>query len=163
VRTFSLREKNTRTRRCRASPRPRLISPASSDRLTRRRRRRRRVQATATQLLITYCIRTYGALLFATVQTTRQFLSILLSCLLFAHTLTVGQAVGTSLVFLALFYRYARASPRAYNPRVRSPPNAMGSLFLYGHGQLVLRNYIPPCLGCVNVREGFSGRPKESL
>ena len=29
-------------------------------------------QATSTQLLITYCIRTYGALLFATVQTTRQ-------------------------------------------------------------------------------------------
>jgi hypothetical protein len=32
-----------------------------------------------------------GALLFATVMTTRQFLSILLSCLLFLHPLSLGQ------------------------------------------------------------------------
>lgn len=121
------------------------------------------MQATATQLLITYCIRTYGALLFATVQTTRQFLSILLSCLLFAHTLTVGQAVGTSVVFLALFFRYAHASPRTYNSRVRSRTDAAGSLFPYGHVQRVPRNFTPPCLRHDDVREGFSGSSKEGL
>eukprot|EP00238_Polyblepharides_amylifera_P007020 CAMPEP_0196575974 /NCGR_PEP_ID=MMETSP1081-20130531/5351_1 /TAXON_ID=36882 /ORGANISM="Pyramimonas amylifera, Strain CCMP720" /LENGTH=496 /DNA_ID=CAMNT_0041894445 /DNA_START=162 /DNA_END=1652 /DNA_ORIENTATION=+ len=61
--------------------------------------------ATSSQLLISYTIRTFGALLFATVQTTRQFVSILLSCLLFAHTLSIGQGCGTALVFSALFYR----------------------------------------------------------
>jgi solute carrier family 35 (adenosine 3'-phospho 5'-phosphosulfate transporter), member B2 len=47
--------------------------------------------ACAGQLFITHTIRSYGALLFATVMTTRQFLSVLLSCLLFRHPLAPGQ------------------------------------------------------------------------
>ena len=46
-----------------------------------------------------HTIKTFGALLFATVMTTRQFISILLSCLLFAHPLTAGQWLGTVMVF----------------------------------------------------------------
>mmetsp|Transcript_1446 Transcript_1446/g.2676 ORF Transcript_1446/g.2676 Transcript_1446/m.2676 type:complete len:428 (-) Transcript_1446:118-1401(-) len=61
--------------------------------------------ATTSQLLISYTIRAYGALLFATVQTTRQFLSILISCVLFSHIITTGQAAGTAMVFGALFYK----------------------------------------------------------
>jgi hypothetical protein len=38
-----------------------------------------------------HTIRAYGALLFATVMNTRQFLSILLSCALFGHPLSHGQ------------------------------------------------------------------------
>ncbi len=38
-----------------------------------------------------HTIKSYGALLFATVMTTRQFLSILLSCILYRHPLTTGQ------------------------------------------------------------------------
>lgn len=49
------------------------------------------VAATTGQLFISYTIRCYGALLFATVMTTRQFLSILLSCALFMHPLSSGQ------------------------------------------------------------------------
>lgn len=64
-------------------------------------------QATTSQLLISYTIRAYGALLFATVQTTRQFLSILISCVLFSHIITTGQAAGTAMVFGALFYKCA--------------------------------------------------------
>ena len=37
--------------------------------------------------------------------TTRQFLSILLSCLLFLHPLSFGQWIGTGLVFGALYYK----------------------------------------------------------
>ena len=45
----------------------------------------------AGQLFIVHTIKSYGALLFATVMTTRQFLSILLSCILYRHPLTAGQ------------------------------------------------------------------------
>lgn len=55
--------------------------------------------ATVGQLFISHTIKTFGALLFATVMTTRQFISILLSCLLFAHPLSAGQWVGTVMVF----------------------------------------------------------------
>lgn len=37
--------------------------------------------------------------------TTRQFISILLSCILFAHPLSGGQWVGTVMVFGALYYK----------------------------------------------------------
>lgn len=52
-----------------------------------------------------HTIKTFGALLFATVMTTRQFISILLSCILFAHPLSGGQWVGTVMVFGALYYK----------------------------------------------------------
>eukprot|EP01025_Chloroclados_australasicus_P060577 TRINITY_DN778_c1_g1_i1.p1 TRINITY_DN778_c1_g1~~TRINITY_DN778_c1_g1_i1.p1 ORF type:complete len:386 (-),score=37.87 TRINITY_DN778_c1_g1_i1:1387-2466(-) len=65
--------------------------------------------ATTGQLFISHTIKTFGALLFATVMTTRQFLSILLSCILFAHPLTLGQWAGTLMVFGALYYKsYAK-------------------------------------------------------
>ena len=55
--------------------------------------------ATVGQLFISHTIKTFGALLFATVMTTRQFISILLSCILFAHPLSGGQWMGTVMVF----------------------------------------------------------------
>ena len=57
------------------------------------------------QLFIYHTIKAYGALLFATVMTTRQFLSILLSCLLFVHPLTAYQWLGTVIVFGTLYYK----------------------------------------------------------
>eukprot|EP00243_Klebsormidium_subtile_P008708 TRINITY_DN4180_c0_g1_i3.p1 TRINITY_DN4180_c0_g1~~TRINITY_DN4180_c0_g1_i3.p1 ORF type:complete len:363 (-),score=42.68 TRINITY_DN4180_c0_g1_i3:397-1485(-) len=60
--------------------------------------------ATFSQFLISYTIRTSGALVFATVMTTRQFLSILLSCVIFVHPLTWGQWLGTVMVFSTLYY-----------------------------------------------------------
>uniref|UniRef100_A0A7S3VIB7 Sugar phosphate transporter domain-containing protein n=1 Tax=Dunaliella tertiolecta TaxID=3047 RepID=A0A7S3VIB7_DUNTE len=56
-------------------------------------------------LFISYTIKTFGALIFATIMTTRQFLSILLSCFLFLHPLSLGQWVGTTIVFGALYYQ----------------------------------------------------------
>jgi adenosine 3'-phospho 5'-phosphosulfate transporter B2 len=63
------------------------------------------VAATIGQLFISHTIKTYGALLFATVMTTRQFISILLSCLLFVHPLSAWQWVGTGIVFGSLYYK----------------------------------------------------------
>jgi adenosine 3'-phospho 5'-phosphosulfate transporter B2 len=54
------------------------------------------------QLCILYTIKEFGALLFATIMTTRQFLSILLSCIVFMHMLSPMQWLGTVLVFGAL-------------------------------------------------------------
>lgn len=49
------------------------------------------IAATVGALFISYTIKTFGSLVFATIMTTRQFLSILLSCVLFAHPLSGGQ------------------------------------------------------------------------
>jgi adenosine 3'-phospho 5'-phosphosulfate transporter B2 len=63
------------------------------------------------QLCILYTIKEFGALLFATIMTTRQFLSILLSCIVFMHMLSPMQWLGTVLVFGALYYKsFAKAA-----------------------------------------------------
>ncbi|KAI7733448.1 hypothetical protein M8C21_014507 [Ambrosia artemisiifolia] len=59
--------------------------------------------ATASQFFISYTIRTFGALTFATIMTTRQLVSILLSCLWFAHPLSVEQLIGAVIVFGSLY------------------------------------------------------------
>ena len=63
------------------------------------------VASTTGQLFILFTIKKFGALLFATIMTTRQFLSILLSCILFFHPLTLGQWAGTVMVFGSLYYK----------------------------------------------------------
>jgi adenosine 3'-phospho 5'-phosphosulfate transporter B2 len=45
----------------------------------------------AIQLAISYTIQRHGALVFALVMTTRQFFSVLLSCIIFRHALTAVQ------------------------------------------------------------------------
>lgn len=45
----------------------------------------------AGSLFISYTIKSFGALMFATIMTTRQFLSILLSSFFFGSPLTGGQ------------------------------------------------------------------------
>jgi len=59
--------------------------------------------ATCGQLFIFHTIKTSGALFFATVMTLRQFLSILISCVIFLHPLALGQCIGTVMVFAALY------------------------------------------------------------
>ncbi|KAJ8543772.1 hypothetical protein K7X08_025390 [Anisodus acutangulus] len=61
--------------------------------------------ATASQFFISYTIRTFGALTFATIMTTRQLVSILLSCLWFAHPLSWEQCIGAVIVFGSLYAR----------------------------------------------------------
>jgi len=80
------------------------------------------------QLCILYTIREFGALLFATIMTTRQFISILLSCIIFMHPLTLPQWGGTCMVFGALYYnsflKAARKASKKGEPVASERPNA---------------------------------------
>ena len=69
------------------------------------------------QLCILYTIREFGALLFATIMTTRQFISILLSCIIFMHPLTLPQWGGTCMVFGALYYNSFLKAARKTNKK----------------------------------------------
>lgn len=59
--------------------------------------------ATASQFFISYTIRTFGALTFATIMTSRQLVSIMLSCVWFAHPLSGEQWIGAAIVFGTLY------------------------------------------------------------
>eukprot|EP00999_Lentomonas_sp_LEN2_P002689 NODE_563_length_1362_cov_121.179757_g488_i1.p1 GENE.NODE_563_length_1362_cov_121.179757_g488_i1~~NODE_563_length_1362_cov_121.179757_g488_i1.p1 ORF type:complete len:384 (+),score=85.89 NODE_563_length_1362_cov_121.179757_g488_i1:91-1242(+) len=61
--------------------------------------------ATLGQIAIYYTIKHFGALTYSTIMTTRQFVSILLSCIIFLHPLTPGQWLGAVVVFAALYYK----------------------------------------------------------
>lgn len=69
--------------------------------------------ATVSQFFISYTIRTFGALTFATIMTTRQLVSILLSCAWFAHPLSWEQCMGAVIVFGSLYARsFLRSKPQ---------------------------------------------------
>merc|ERR1711916_55232 len=57
------------------------------------------VSAVFAQFVITFTIKRFGALIFATIMTTRQFLSILVSTVMFSHPMTGMQWLGTCIVF----------------------------------------------------------------
>ncbi|XP_004487040.1 UDP-galactose/UDP-glucose transporter 5 [Cicer arietinum] len=59
--------------------------------------------ATISQFFISYTIRTFGALTFATIMTTRQLVSIMLSCVWFSHPLSWEQWIGAVIVFASLY------------------------------------------------------------
>ncbi|GKV52416.1 hypothetical protein SLEP1_g59000 [Rubroshorea leprosula] len=59
--------------------------------------------ATASQFFISYTIRTFGALTFAAIMTTRQLASIMLSCMWFSHPLSWEQWIGAVIVFGSLY------------------------------------------------------------
>jgi len=57
------------------------------------------------QMVIYHTIKTFGALTYSTIMTTRQFASLLLSSIIFLHPLSTLQWVGVLMVFLALYYQ----------------------------------------------------------
>ncbi|KAK6935919.1 UAA transporter [Dillenia turbinata] len=59
--------------------------------------------ATASQFFISFTIRNFGALTFATIMTTRQLVSIMLSCFWFSHPLSWEQWMGSVIVFGSLY------------------------------------------------------------
>ncbi|KAL1544185.1 UDP-galactose/UDP-glucose transporter 5B [Salvia divinorum] len=86
--------------------------------------------ATISQFFISYTIRSFGALTFATIMTTRQLVSILLSCVWFAHPLTAEQLIGAVIVFGSIYSKsYFRSKPKplpseeAENRAVSPPRN----------------------------------------
>lgn len=70
------------------------------------------------QLFIFYTIKHYGPLVFATIQTVRQFLSVILSIVFFAHPINSMEAVGILMVFVALGGQIAHK----WVTRKRPPP-----------------------------------------
>jgi adenosine 3'-phospho 5'-phosphosulfate transporter B2 len=61
--------------------------------------------STGGQVVILLTIKEFGALFFATVMTIRQVISILLSCLIYLHPLTIGQWISAAVVFGAIYYK----------------------------------------------------------
>ncbi|KAI9011707.1 UAA transporter family-domain-containing protein [Hyaloraphidium curvatum] len=67
--------------------------------------------STGGQSLIYHCIKEYGALVYSTIMTTRQLISVMLSTVLFAHPLSLLQWLSSFVVFGSLYYKsYAAAN-----------------------------------------------------
>ncbi|KAI3651725.1 hypothetical protein MP228_003028 [Amoeboaphelidium protococcarum] len=63
------------------------------------------LSSTLGQLLIYYIIKKYGAFLYSTVMTTRQFFGLFLSCIIFKHSFTSGQLLGAVAVFAGMYLK----------------------------------------------------------
>lgn len=78
--------------------------------------------AVSGQFAITYTIKEFGALIYATIMTIRQFLSVFVSNLVFRHGMTIMQWFGAAVVFGALFYKtYAKANKPKAGPKTDTP------------------------------------------
>ena len=87
------------------------------------------------QLFIFYTIKAYGPLVFATIQTVRQFLSVVLSIMLFAHPVNSGEVAGILVVFTALASQIALKA-KSVGKKPAPPPTAeteMGGPALKDH------------------------------
>ena len=62
------------------------------------------------QLFIFYTIRTFGPVVFTIIMTTRQMFSIVLSVILFGHSITPVAGLGALAVFATIFHRIKRQS-----------------------------------------------------
>ena len=75
--------------------------------------------AVSGQFAITYTIKEFGALLYATIMTIRQFLSVFMSNIIFMHGMNLKQWLGATVVFGALFYKsYHKANRPKTGPKV---------------------------------------------
>lgn len=81
--------------------------------------------AVSGQFAITHTIKEFGALLYATIMTVRQFLSVFVSNIIFRHGMTGMQWLGAVTVFGALFYKtYAKANKPKAGPKTDAPPES---------------------------------------
>lgn len=68
------------------------------------------------QMMLYYTIHKFGALVYATIMTTRQTISITLSCIVYFHPLSVYQIIGAAIVFLAVYLKsWFRNLPKKQN------------------------------------------------
>ena len=68
------------------------------------------VSSATGQLFIFYTIKEFGPVVFTIMMTTRQILSLILSCIMFAHSLGTLGWCGSLLVFAIVFNRIRRGS-----------------------------------------------------
>jgi adenosine 3'-phospho 5'-phosphosulfate transporter B2 len=66
------------------------------------------VTSAAGQMFIFYTIKSFGPVTFTIIMTTRQMISMVISTVLFGHTITRGSLAGAGLVFASLFYQVYR-------------------------------------------------------
>lgn len=77
------------------------------------------LSAVSGQFAITYTIKEFGALLYATIMTIRQFLAVFCSNLYYGHNMNFWQWFGAATVFLALFYKsYSKAHAPKSGPKL---------------------------------------------
>eukprot|EP01025_Chloroclados_australasicus_P028007 TRINITY_DN2771_c0_g2_i1.p1 TRINITY_DN2771_c0_g2~~TRINITY_DN2771_c0_g2_i1.p1 ORF type:complete len:417 (+),score=26.41 TRINITY_DN2771_c0_g2_i1:86-1252(+) len=76
--------------------------------------------AISVQFFINYTIKKYGAFVFATIMTTRQFLSIFLSVFLFGHRVSTFQWLGTFVVFGALYHHINGRQSKTQQPKLQN-------------------------------------------
>ena len=60
------------------------------------------------QLFIFYTIKKFGPIVFTIMMTTRQMLSMIVSCVVYGHSLGMGAVLGAAVVFGVLFYKMKR-------------------------------------------------------
>jgi len=60
------------------------------------------------QMFIFYTIKSFGPIVFTIIMTTRQMISMVISTVLFGHTITFGSLCGAALVFATLFWNVYR-------------------------------------------------------
>jgi len=80
------------------------------------------VTSTTGQLIILITIKQFGALFFATVMTVRQVVSIILSCIVYLHPLTIWQWFSSALVFGVLYYKDTMMRSSRGHHHLPSPP-----------------------------------------
>jgi len=84
------------------------------------------------QLFIFYTIRRYGPLVFATIQTVRQFLSVVLSIVFFSHPINLMMGSGIAIVFFSLgaqiYDKWRKRKTPAQKPLPPTPPTEAESL-----------------------------------
>jgi len=80
------------------------------------------ITSTGGQVVILLTIKEFGALFFATVMTVRQVISILLSCLIYLHPLSVSQWLSAGVVFGAIYYKDAVMRSRHGHGHSHSTP-----------------------------------------
>ena len=74
------------------------------------------------QLFIFYTIKTFGPVVFTIIMTTRQMFSIVLSTILFGHTIKALAMVGATVVFATIFHRIKRQARNKKGSAKPPPP-----------------------------------------
>ena len=73
------------------------------------------------QLLIYYTIKTFGPLVFTIIMATRQLLSIVISCIIYGHTLSWKRIAGIIIVFGTIAVRIYLSCARSRRRTLVSP------------------------------------------
>ena len=75
------------------------------------------------QMFIYYTIKTFSPLVFTMISTTRQMISIILSTIIFGHTISRDSFIGAIVVFTSVLYRaYRKYSEKAHKKPKASAP-----------------------------------------